>query len=180
MHSRLCSILPILIHDSLLRFSPSVTMSATNQAPGPSRSTDNFTAIFQAASSEYERVTGNPLDTHPFSTQFDSCDSPEAVLNAFQTQAQAFDKFCKGDEKLMTWLDPMVHILFTFSATLGEGIGLVSHHPIYSVEMFSDTRSSAMLAWQNHLYRDRCSPCGELLSNFFVVVHKSNIQAHRP
>ncbi|KAH9954999.1 hypothetical protein BC827DRAFT_1386551 [Russula dissimulans] len=24
----------------------------------------------------------------------------------------------------MAWLDPMVHILFTFSATLGEGIGL--------------------------------------------------------
>ncbi|KAH9955006.1 hypothetical protein BC827DRAFT_1239361 [Russula dissimulans] len=24
----------------------------------------------------------------------------------------------------MAWLDPTVHILFTFSATLGEGIGL--------------------------------------------------------
>jgi len=137
-------------------------MSATNQAAGPSRSTDNFTAIFQAASSEYERVTGKPLDTHPFSTQLDSCDSPEAVLNAFRTQAQAFDKFCKGDEKLMTWLDPMVHILFTFSATLGEGIGLVSHHPIYSVEPYSDTRFSAILAWQNYLYRDRDYPGGEL------------------
>lgn len=26
----------------------------------------------------------------------------------------------------MAWLDPTVRILFTFSATLGEGIGLVS------------------------------------------------------
>jgi hypothetical protein len=115
-------------------------MSATNQAAGPSRSTDNFTAIFQAASSEYESVTGKRLDAHPFATEFDNCDSPEAVLNVFRTQARTFDKFRKGDEKLLTWLDPIVHILFTFSATLGEGIGLVSH-PIYSLELFSDIRS---------------------------------------
>jgi hypothetical protein len=146
------------------RFPPSVTMSATNQAAGPSRasrSTDNFTVIFQAASTEYERVTGKRLDSHPFATQLDSCDSPEAVLNALRTQVQAFDKSCKVDEKLMAWLDPMVHILFTFSATLGEGIGLVSH-PICSVEPFFDTRSSAILARQNYLYRNRCSPRGEL------------------
>jgi len=33
----------------------------------------------------------------------------------------------KRYERLMTFVDPMVHILFTFSATLGEGIGLVNH-----------------------------------------------------
>jgi len=136
-------------------------MSAANQAAGPSRSTDNFTAIFQTASSEYERVTGKPLDTHPFSTQLDGCDSPEAVLNVFRTQAQAFDKFCRGDEKLMTWLDPIVHILFTFSATEGTAAVLVSH-PIYSVRPFSDIRSSAILTWQTYLYRDRCSSGGKL------------------
>jgi hypothetical protein len=102
-------------------------MSATNQAAGLSPSTNNFAAIFQAASSEYESVTGNRLDAHPFATEFDSCDSPEAVLNVFRTQAQTFDQLSKGDEKLLTWLDPMVHVLLSFSATLGEGIGLVSH-----------------------------------------------------
>ena len=82
------------------------------------------------------------LDAHPFATELDSCDSPEAVVNVFRTQAQTFDKFCKGNEKLLTWLDPIVHVLFTFSATLGEGIGLVSHPiPIYSVEPFSDIQS---------------------------------------
>jgi hypothetical protein len=48
-------------------------------------------------------------------------------LNIFRTQAQAFSNFCKGDERLMAWLGPIVHILFVFSGTLGEGIGLVSH-----------------------------------------------------
>lgn len=100
-------------------------MSAANQAVGPLQ-IDNFAAIFNAATSEYQRVTGNRLDDHPFSTQLDSCDSPEAVSNVLRTQAQAFGKFGKGNEKLMAWLDPIVHILFTFSDTLGEGIGLVS------------------------------------------------------
>jgi hypothetical protein len=70
-------------------------MSTTNRTAGSSRSNDNFTAIFQAASDEYHRVTGKPLDTHPFTTQLDGCDSPEAALKVFRTQAQAFSKFRK-------------------------------------------------------------------------------------
>jgi hypothetical protein len=102
-------------------------MSASNQTDGPSTSTDNnFSAIFNAASTEYHRVTGKRLDTHPFAAQLDACDSPKAVSDLLRTQAQAFSKFRKGDDKLMACLDPTVHILFTFSATLGEGIGLVS------------------------------------------------------
>jgi len=99
-------------------------MSASNQTGGPSTSTDNFSAIFNAASTEYHRVTGKPLDTHPFAAQLDACESPKAVSDLLRTQAQAFSKFRKGDDKLMAYLDPTVHILFTFSATLGEGISL--------------------------------------------------------
>jgi hypothetical protein len=99
-------------------------MSATDQIAGPS--TDNFTAIFNVASTEYQTVTGNHLDTHPFATQLNTCHSPEAISGLLRTQAQAFSKFRKGDEQLMAWLEPIVHILFTFSGTLGEGIGLVS------------------------------------------------------
>jgi hypothetical protein len=98
-------------------------MSASDQTAGPS--TDNFTAIFNAASVEYQTLTGKSLDTHPFAAQLDSCHNPEAISDVLRTQAQAFSKFRKGDERLMAWLDPMVHILCTFSDTLGEGIGLV-------------------------------------------------------
>jgi hypothetical protein len=100
-------------------------MSTTNiQTTGPS--IDNFTAIFNVASAEYQTITGNCLDTHPLATQFDTCYTPEAIANVLRVQAQAFVKFRKGNEKLMTWLDIIVHTLFTFSATLGDGIGLVS------------------------------------------------------
>jgi len=100
-------------------------MSTANQTAGPSR-IDNFTAIFNAATSEYQRVTGNQLDNHPLSPLLDSCDSPEAVLDVLRMQAQTLRNFSKGDEKLMAWLNPTVHILFTFSATIEEGICLVS------------------------------------------------------
>src|SRR5579863_4343378 len=103
-------------------------MSTTNQTAVTSAltSTENFTAIVNAASAEYQRVTGKRLDIQPFAAQLDTCDSPRAVSDVLRTQAQAFSRFRKGDEKLMAWLDPTVHILFTFSATLGERIGLVS------------------------------------------------------
>ena len=99
-------------------------MSTTNQTAGPSA--DNFTAIFNVASTEYQTVTGNRLDTHPLAAQLNTCHNPEDISNVLRTQAHAFSKFRGGDEKLMTWLDPIVHILFMSSATLGEGIGLVS------------------------------------------------------
>jgi hypothetical protein len=101
-------------------------MSAANSNQTPGLSNHNFTAIFNTASSEYQRITGNRLDTHPFAAQLDTCDSPEDVSNLLRTQAQAFSQFRKGDEKLMAWLDPTIHILYIFSGTLGEGIGLVS------------------------------------------------------
>ncbi|KAH9049987.1 hypothetical protein EDB84DRAFT_1452114 [Lactarius hengduanensis] len=85
----------------------------------------NFISIFDAASKEYKKLTGQDLNTHPFSAVFDSCDSPDAVLNIFRKQAEIFDEIRKGDERLIKWLDPMVHILFTFSAALGEGVGLI-------------------------------------------------------
>ena len=71
-------------------------------------------------------MTGKRLDTHPFATQLDACHSPEAVSNVLRTQVQAFKKFRKGDEKLMNWLNPIVNIVYLFSETLGNGLGLVS------------------------------------------------------
>jgi hypothetical protein len=99
-------------------------MSTNIQSADPS--VDNFTAIFKAALNEYQRVTGKRLDSHPFATQLDTCNSTEAISTMVRTQAQAFNIFCKGDETLMAWLDPTIKILSMLSATLGQAIGLVS------------------------------------------------------
>jgi len=94
----------------------------TNVSP----STGNFTSIFNSAINEYKRLTKQDLLTHPFAAEFDACNSPDLILVVFRKQAQAFDKFREGDEKLMEWLNPTVHALFTLSVNLAEGIGLVS------------------------------------------------------
>ena len=148
-------------------------MSNTNRVGGPSGSTDNFTAIFEVAASEYQRVTGKPLDTHPFATQLDKCDSPQSFSNVLQTQARALSAPRQGDDKveLMAWLDPIVHILFTFSATLGEGIGIVSHLVLPVLPFFDVIRPSAILTRQNnyHWYR-RSSHCRSLFQSILSCV----------
>ena len=110
-------------HDCRL---PMSTSNQTTDTP-----TSNFTAIFDAASQEYKTLTKQDLGTHPFAAALEGYNSPNAILGIFRKQAQAFDKFCKGDDKLMAWLTPIVKILFIFSSTLGEGIGLVSLHSFY-------------------------------------------------
>ena len=105
-------------------------MSTSLQSARPS--TDTFTEIFKAALNEYERITGQRLDSHPVATLLDTCNSPDAVSTVLQTQGQAFGRFCKGDDNLLAWLNPTINILSMLSATLGEGIGLVSS-PSYSL-----------------------------------------------
>ncbi len=99
------------------------------------RSTANFTAIFEAASNEYKTLTKQDLGRHPLAAALENCSSPDSVLKIFRTQAQAFDKFCNGDDKLMAMLTPIVHILFTFSGTLGEGVSLVRIQSFYDLSV---------------------------------------------
>ena len=102
-------------------------MSTSNQTTDPAT---NFAAIFDAASREYKSLTKKDLATDPLAAAIDSYNSPDTILNVFRKQVSAFDEFRKGDDKLMEWLTPIVNILFTFSGTLGEGVGLVSLHSI--------------------------------------------------
>jgi hypothetical protein len=113
---------------------PTSPMSTSNQTTDFSSA--NFTAIFDAASNEYKTLTKQDLETHPFAAAFENSYSPDSVMNIFRKQAQAFDTFRKGDDKLMAWLTPIVNILFTFSGALGEGtssISLVSIHSFYDM-----------------------------------------------
>jgi len=108
-------------------------MSTSNQTADPSAS--NFAAIFDAASREYKSLTKKDLATHPLAAAIEGYSSPDSILNVFRKQAQAFDTFRKGDDKLMECLTPIVNILFTFSETLGEGVGLVSHHSLRDINV---------------------------------------------
>ena len=98
-------------------------MSTTSHKAVPS---STFLSIFDAASIEYKKKTGQDLRTHPFVNKLDSCDCADAILAVFEKEVDALNQAQNSHQTLMKWLKPIVNVLFLFSATLGEGVGLVS------------------------------------------------------
>jgi hypothetical protein len=109
--------------DHLTR-SPNSTMA---QAPSTaSTSSTNFESIFSAALNVYNKQTKKDIASHPLATELQSCDSSSAIIAILQTQIQTFDQSQGANEKWTRWLDPTVNVLFAFSATLGNGVGVVN------------------------------------------------------
>lgn len=87
----------------------------------------NFQPIFERALQEYKKKTGKDLTAHPLTAQITRCDSPQAILAVLEDKADELKQSQSGDERLAKWLTPTVNILNALSATLGEGLGLVSY-----------------------------------------------------
>ena len=103
---------------------PRVPLQAPSAAT-PSTSTD-FESIFRAALDAYRVWTKKDIPSHPLATQLESCNSSSAVLSVLRAQVQAFDRSQSADDKWTKWLDPTVNVLYAFSTTLGNGVGVVS------------------------------------------------------
>ncbi len=99
-----------------------MSSSSSSQTPA---SSSQFKSILDAALCEYKKKTGNDLVNHWLAKELQNCDSAEAVLDIIQHQAEAFDKFRDGDKRLMKWIGSSVHVLYTISSTLGEGVSMV-------------------------------------------------------
>jgi len=95
-------------------------------APSPSSSHSNFVPIFNAALESYKRKTKKDLASHPLLSSLQSCGSPEAVLAVLREQIPAFDQSQNRGDGLTKWVIPTVNVLYTFSATVGLGVGLVN------------------------------------------------------
>jgi hypothetical protein len=91
-------------------------------------SSSNFQLIFNGALREYERRTKKDLLAHPLTAQFQSANSPESILSILQDQILALDRSQSqsSDGRWTRWLNPTINVINSFSATLGEGVGLVS------------------------------------------------------
>ena len=112
-----------VIHQPLLALSTR-TMSQTH--PNVSSSSSNFQLIFNVALDAYENKTKTKLLTHPLTAQLQSCDSPTAILAVLQGLIQQFDHRRRSDERLTSWLNPTISVLYALSSTLGQGLGPVS------------------------------------------------------
>ena len=107
---------------------PSVTLltRTMSQTHSNASSSSNFQSVFNAALDAYEKKTESNLLTHPLAAQIQSCDSPTAILSVFRELIQPFDRRRRSDQRLTNWLGPTINVLYAFSATIGQGVGLVS------------------------------------------------------
>ena len=104
---------------------PNFTMSHTPSA-STSIPSSNFQLIFYAAIKAYEKKTKKDLLAHPLAARLQACNSPSDILAALQDKVNEFDQLRTADERLSQWLNPTINVLYSFSATLGTGVGLVS------------------------------------------------------
>ena len=82
--------------------------------------------IFNAALESYKHKTKKDLASHPLHPRLESCDSLEAILTVLRDQIPGFSESQNGHDALTKWATPTVNVLYAFSDTLGQGIGLVS------------------------------------------------------
>jgi hypothetical protein len=121
-------------YPALIVFPPnrSFPTDLMSQSTPASSSSPNFQFVLNAALEAYEKTVKSKLLDHPLTTQPQSCDSPSSILSILTDLVQQLGQSRTSDERLRTWLDPTVNVLFAFSATLGEGVGLVilkNHYP---------------------------------------------------
>ena len=102
--------------------------------PSTSISHSNFASIFNAALESYKHKTNNDLASHPLLPSLQPCNFPEAILAALQERIPAFSQSQNGDNGLTKWVTPTVNVLYAFSATLGQGVGLVNIAIFYCEE----------------------------------------------
>ena len=94
-------------------------------ASSSSNQVSNFQLIINNALDEYKKRTKKDLLAHPLVTELQSCNTPSAILSVLQQQVQGLNESRRSIDWWTRWLDPTVNVLFTLSATLGEGVGLV-------------------------------------------------------
>jgi hypothetical protein len=68
-----------------------------------------------------------------FAAQLKACNSSGDILAVLQDKVNEFDQSRSADERLSQWLNPTINVLYSFSATIGAGVGLVSSvsHPVF-------------------------------------------------
>jgi hypothetical protein len=90
-----------------------------------SASSSNFKLIFDEALRKYEAETGNSLLDYPLATELKRGGSVDAIMAILRGQAEAFQQFRDGDQRLMKGISPVVDVLNTFSDSLGGVAGIV-------------------------------------------------------
>jgi hypothetical protein len=87
-------------------------------------SSSNFQLIINIALEAYQKRTKKNLLDHPLASQIQACNTAGDILAVLNQQIQGLDQSRGADERWTKWLDPTIHVLYTFSQTVGT-FGLV-------------------------------------------------------
>ncbi|KAF8268385.1 hypothetical protein EI94DRAFT_1180045 [Lactarius quietus] len=93
--------------------------------PSTSSSSSNFRTVFVAALDKYRQKTKTDLLTHPLATELQSCNSSSDILAVLSDKVHELEESRSNNERLSSWLNPTINVLYAFSATLGTGVGLI-------------------------------------------------------
>ena len=91
-----------------------------------STSSSHFRTIFFAAMKAYEKKTKTDLHMHPLATELQSCNSSGDILAVLHDKVNEYEKSRGHDQRLSSWLSPTINVLYAFSSTVSQGVGLVS------------------------------------------------------
>ena len=122
---------PTCDHPTVSFTRPSLPSTMSTE-PSTSTSHSNFVSIFNVALETYRHKTKHDLASHPLLPSLQSCDSPEAILSVLREKIPAFSESKNGDDGLTKWVIPTVNVVFAFSGTLGQGVGLVNINIFFS------------------------------------------------
>jgi len=89
-------------------------------------SSSSYQLIFDNALAAYKKKTGKDLKSDPLLTRFQSCNTPDAVLELLRGQIPEFGQSGSSSNGLTNRLNPTVNIISTFSATVGDALSLVN------------------------------------------------------
>ena len=128
-------------------------------APSTSTSHSNFASIFNAALETYKHKTKRDLSSHPLLPTLQPCDSAEAILTVLREHIPTFSQSENGDNGLTKWVAPTVDVLYSFSATLGGAVGLVSIRELVE-DLCSNDYLLGVPSSKRNLYGHWRSPLG--------------------
>ena len=100
-------------------------MDVMSQTSTAIASISNYQSIFDNALEAYKRRTQKDLRSHPLLPKLQTCNSPDAVLAVLLEQIDQSHSTSSVNSRFTNWLNPTVNVLYSFSETIGTGIGLV-------------------------------------------------------
>jgi hypothetical protein len=150
-----------------------------SQTTSTSTSSSNFRTIFVAAVKAYEKKTKTDLHTHPLATQLQSCNSSSDILTVLHDKVNEFETSRSHNERLSSWLNPTINVLYAFSTTLGQGVGLVSLNGSTLLRTRPTMITTDILARKCDLCRYRGPFLGENLPRFLCerILNRAVCQA---